>query len=79
MASCLIPWVRAATWFARTEAPYRGIATAYRRLLEDWLPSSGEAFDDRPGMEIYRNSPLDTPEAELLTDLYVPLRAAPDH
>ena len=31
--------------------PYLGIATTYRRLLEGWLPSSGEAVDDRPCME----------------------------
>lgn len=54
--------------------PYRGIATTYRRLFEEWLPSSGEAIDDRPCMEVFRNSPLNTPEAELVTDLHVPLR-----
>ena len=59
--------------------PYRGISPTYRRLFKEWLPDSGEAVDNRPCMEIYRNSPLDTPEAELVTDLYVPLRAAPDH
>lgn len=55
--------------------PYRGIAPAYRRLFREWLPNSGEAVDDRPCMEINRNSPPDTPEAEFVTDLYVLLRA----
>ncbi len=58
--------------------PYRGIAPTYRRLFEEWLPDSGEAVDDRPCMEVYRNTPLDTLEADLLTDLCVPLRAASD-
>ena len=55
--------------------PYGGIAATYRRLLAERLPGSGEAVDDRPWMEVCRNSPLDTPEADLVTDLHVPLRA----
>lgn len=58
--------------------PYDGILEAYRRLFSLWLPQSGEEVDDRPCMEIYRNSPLDTPPAELLTDLCLPLRRAPE-
>ena len=58
--------------------PYDGILEAYRRLFASWLPQSGEDVDDRPCMEIYRNTPLDTPPAELLTDLCIPLRAAPE-
>ena len=58
--------------------PYRGIAPTYRRLLDKWLPDSGEAVDDRPCMEVLGNTPLDTLVADLLTDLCVPLRAASD-
>ena len=54
--------------------PYDGIVEAYMRLFELWLPQSGEEMDDRPCMEIYHNSPLDTVPAQLLTDLCVPLR-----
>lgn len=57
--------------------PYDGITEAYARLFGVWLPQSGEEVDDRPCMELYRNSPLDTPVAELVTDLCVPLRSAP--
>ena len=57
--------------------PYDGIPEAYARLLGVWLPRSGEEVADRPCMEIYRNSPLDTPAAQLVTDLCVPLRPAP--
>ncbi len=57
--------------------PYDGIAEAYRRMFSLWLPQSGEDIDDRPDMEIYRNSPLDTQPADLLTDLCIPLKPAP--
>ena len=56
--------------------PYDGISDAYRRLFEVWLPQSGEEMDDRPCMEIYRNSPFDTAPARLQTDLCLPLRPA---
>ena len=57
--------------------PYDEIAGAYKRMFGSWLPQSGEELDDRPCMEIYRNSPLDTAPVELLTDLCLPLRRAP--
>ena len=57
--------------------PYDEIAGAYKRMFGSWLPQSGEELDDRPCMEIYRNSPLDTAPAALLTDLCLPLRTAP--
>ena len=56
--------------------PYDGISGAYRGLFESWLPGSGEEIDDRPCMELYRNSPMDTAPADLLTELCLPLRAA---
>ena len=58
--------------------PYDGIAEAYKRLFTLWLPGSGEEMDDRPCMELYRNSPLDTAPTQLLTDLCLPLRPVPE-
>ena len=58
--------------------PYDGIAEAYKRLFTLWLPGSGGEMDDRPCMEIYRNSPLDTAPAQPLTDLCRPLRPVPE-
>lgn len=55
---------------------YDGIPEAYRRLFGLWLPQSVEELDDRPCMEVYHNSPLDTDPAELVTDLCLPLRSA---
>lgn len=56
---------------------YDGISEAYKNLFGSWLPQSGEELDDRPCMEIYRNSPLDTAPAQLLTDVCLPLRSTP--
>ena len=58
----------------RLTGPYEGISGAYRRLFSEWLPGSGESMDDRPCMEIYRKSQMDTPPEHLSTDLCVPLR-----
>ena len=55
--------------------PHDGITAAYQRLFGSWLPASGEEVDDRPRMEICRNSPRDTAPADLLTDLCLSLRA----
>ena len=55
--------------------PYDGIVAVYQRLFSSWLPGSGEEVDDRPCMEMYLNSPLDTAPSDLLTELCLPLRA----
>ena len=62
----------------RLAGPYDGIARAYGRLLEEWLPGSGETMADRPCMELYRNTPLETPADRLVTDIHVPLGEASD-
>jgi AraC family transcriptional regulator len=54
---------------------YDGIPNAFGQLYGEWLPASGYVPDDRPGIEIYRNNPFDTPENELITDLLIPLKA----
>jgi AraC family transcriptional regulator len=60
----------------RLIGPYSGIGEAFPHLFGEWLPASGYEVDHRPALEIYRNNPYDTPEAELITDLLVPIRAA---
>ena len=57
--------------------PYDGIAESYQLLFSRWLPQSGEDIDNRPHMEIYLNALPDVSPADLLTDLCLPLRAAP--
>ena len=61
----------------RHHGAHEGIADAYRRLLTRWLPQSGEAIDDRPCMEIYRNMPGDTSPEHRVANLCVPLRDPP--
>ena len=58
----------------RHQGAYAGLPDAWHAFYNDWLPSSGEAASDMPSFEIYRNSPKDVPEAELLTDICIPLR-----
>ena len=55
------------------KGPYTAIKVAYDYLYGDWLPKSGQEPADTPPYELYLNSPADTPESELLTDIYLPL------
>ncbi|PWB83422.1 MAG: AraC family transcriptional regulator [Methylocystaceae bacterium] len=54
--------------------PYAGIGGAFQKLYGQWLPSSGYEPDDRPSLEVYRNTPYDTPPEALITDLLVPVK-----
>lgn len=53
---------------------YDGLGAVYDALIGSWLPSSGREPGDGPAFEMYRNSPRDTPPAELVTDVYVRLQ-----
>jgi AraC family transcriptional regulator len=53
---------------------YAGMQSAFRHLPGRCLPASGEEIDDRPCMEIYLNGPSQVPEADLRTELCIPLR-----
>lgn len=56
--------------------PYARISAALTALHTRWLPGSGYEPDDRPTLEHYLNSPRDTSQAGLLTDLLIPIRSA---
>lgn len=58
----------------RHVGPYSDLPEAYRRLFAEWLPKSGETFDPRPIYERYRNNPVQTPESELITDIFIPVK-----
>ena len=60
----------------RYQGPYASMHAAYQWLFGHWLPNSGEQAADSPVFEDYLNSPLDTAPADLLTDIYMPLRPA---
>ena len=60
----------------RLKGPYSGMPAAFGRLFGEWLPASGETPElERPCLEIYLNDPGEVPEAELLTDLCLPIKA----
>jgi AraC family transcriptional regulator len=54
--------------------PYAGLPAAYDQLYAIWLPESGEEPGDSPSFEVYLNSPMDTPQEALVTEICVPLR-----
>ncbi len=58
------------------QGPYDGIASAYRQLFHEWLPTCTEEADNAPCREVYLNTPMDTPPEALLTELCLPLKAA---
>jgi AraC family transcriptional regulator len=56
------------------KGPYSELAPVYRWLFGEWLMSSARELDNRPSLEEYLNSPMETPPAELLTKIYMPLK-----
>jgi AraC family transcriptional regulator len=53
--------------------PYETLNDTYSRLCGEWLPASGREARSAPGLEIYRNSPCNTPPDRLVTEIYIPL------
>lgn len=58
----------------RYQGPYADMRGAYAWLYGTWLPQSGREPADAPCIEEYLNSPRDTPPADLLSDICLPLR-----
>jgi AraC family transcriptional regulator len=54
---------------------YEGLDQSAQLLVEEWLLPSGREPGDHPIYQNYLNDPDNTPEAELITDLYLPLKA----
>lgn len=52
---------------------YKTIGETWAQLMGQWIPQHGEAIDPSVSFELYRNTPMDTKEADLLTDIYVKL------
>lgn len=57
--------------------PYTGLGDAWARFMGQWLPASGERVGEGVSFELYRNTPDQVGEDELMTELYVPLAAKP--
>lgn len=59
----------------RYTGPYTGLQSAYDHFLGAWLAQSGREPAESPCFEHYLNTPMDTAPEDLLTDIYLPLRA----
>lgn len=69
--------VRGGTYaVALHRGPHAGVTRTYRWLLESWLPESGYAVRSGPSVEVYLNDPATTPEADLMTEIRLPVRPA---
>jgi AraC family transcriptional regulator len=60
---------------ATHRGPFRRIGETFTRLYGEWLPTSGQELRGAPPLLMCRNASADTPEADLLTDIYMPLMA----
>ena len=56
--------------------PYARINAAVTAVYARWLPGSGYEPDDRPTLEHYLNSPRNAAQADLRTDLLIPIRSS---
>lgn len=56
------------------KGPYEKFQETYDSIFKKWLPESGEELDERPSYELYLNSPQDTKPADLMTEIYVPVK-----
>ena len=61
--------------YARTihRGPYEQLGDTWARLLGEWLPASGQRLRSTASFEVYRNTPMDVPKDQLVTELYAPL------
>ncbi len=57
------------------KGPYADMKSAYTWLYGTWLPQSGYEPADFPGVEEYLNSPVDVAPSELLTNIWVGVKA----
>jgi AraC family transcriptional regulator len=54
--------------------PYAQLCFAYQWLYGEWLPASGRETGDAPVFEIYINDPRETAAAELVTEIWLPVK-----
>ena len=52
---------------------YTKLGETYAKLCGQWAPANGYEIRSLPSLEMYLNSPEDTPEEELLTDVHIPI------
>ncbi|MBN2684238.1 MAG: AraC family transcriptional regulator [Pontiellaceae bacterium] len=52
---------------------FNKLSETYAALCGRWAPANGYELRSLPSREVYLNNPDETPEEELLTDIYVPI------
>ncbi len=55
------------------KGPYDQLGKTYAAVLGQWLPAHDRTPALKPCLEVYLNNPQDTPPADLLTEVHVPL------
>jgi AraC family transcriptional regulator len=55
--------------------PYDGLPNAWGEMVGKWLPSSGYAFGDSPGLEVYLDDCSQVEAAKVRTEICVPVKA----
>ena len=58
---------------ATHRGPYERLPDTYRELYSHWLPASGREAANRPCHEVYVSDLATTPEADLITEIWLPL------
>jgi AraC family transcriptional regulator len=54
--------------------PYEKLPDTYAHLYGEWLPKSSREPADSPGFQHHHNTPSEAAPADLVTDIYVPLK-----
>ncbi len=55
------------------QGPYATLYRTWAAIYRDWLPGSGKSLREVPPLELMLNDPKTTPQAELLTEIWVPV------
>lgn len=55
------------------QGSYQELCTVYDTIYGKYIPDGGYKIDIRPGFEVYLNDPINTPEEQLKTEIYVPI------
>ena len=58
----------------RHVGPYAELPQVWDRFYSEWLATGWREPADAPSYELYLNSPVNTPPAELATEIRIPLR-----
>jgi AraC family transcriptional regulator len=58
---------------------YEGLPAAWSQFSGEWLAENGMRMRDGVSYEVYLNTPMDTPQEKLRTELYIPIEPVDDN